>query len=215
MRMPGPPRLRPGRPPRIPEPWCWCAVLGACPANGPRGCPTPGPNLRQARGSIRPDRHGEPGPRRPQGRPHSARRQAPGTHNAHGGQSHLRPGPGGGVVIIPSALGAQELRDADWKGWSASWVSYARALQPAKPTGFKVLGARAPALQDWIVPRLTGERPAGTPSLTTVFSLIGRDQRAAQEAESDSARSTDPLDGPVPSAHDPEQEHPGPSPSQN
>ena len=121
----------------------------------------------------------------------------------------------GGLVIIPSALGAQQLPDADWKGWSASWVSYARALQPAKPTGFKVLGARAPALRDWVVPRLTGERPAGTPSLTTVFSLIGRDQRAAQEADSDSARSTDPLDGPIPSVQDAAQEHPGPSPSQN
>ena len=47
----------------------------------------------------------------------------------------------GGLVIVPSALGAQQLRDADWKGWSASWVSYARALQSAKPVGFKVLGA--------------------------------------------------------------------------
>ena len=81
----------------------------------------------------------------------------------------------GGLVIVHSALGAQQLRDAEWKGWSASWVSYARALEPAKPVGFKVLGARAPALRDWVLPRLTGERPAGTPSLTTVFGLIGRD----------------------------------------
>ena len=51
----------------------------------------------------------------------------------------------GGLILISSALGAQQLRDADWKGWGASWVSYARALQPAKPVGFKVLGARAPA----------------------------------------------------------------------
>ena len=83
----------------------------------------------------------------------------------------------GGLVVVPSTLGAQQLRDADWKGWSASWVSYARALQPAKPVGFKVLGAQAPALRDWVLPRLTGERPAGTPSLTTVFGLIGRDLR--------------------------------------
>ena len=54
-------------------------------------------------------------------------------------------------------------------------MSYTRALQTAKPVGFKVLGARAPALRDWIVPRLTGERPAGTPSLTTVFGFIERD----------------------------------------
>ena len=54
----------------------------------------------------------------------------------------------GGLVVVPSALGAQQLRDANWKGWSASWVSHARALQPAKPVGFKVLGAQAPALRD-------------------------------------------------------------------
>ena len=84
-----------------------------------------------------------------------------------------------GLVLVPSALGAQQLRDADWKGWSASWVSYARALQPTKPVGFKVLRAQAPALRDWILPRLTGERPAGTPSLTTVFGLIERDLRTA------------------------------------
>ena len=121
----------------------------------------------------------------------------------------------GGLVVVPSALGAQQLRDAGWKGWSASWVSYARALQPAKPVGFKVLGAQAPALRDWVLPRLTGERPAGTPSLTTVFGLIGRDLRAAQEAASGSARNADPPGGPAPSEPDPEPEHPSPSQSQN
>ena len=121
----------------------------------------------------------------------------------------------GGLVIVPSALGAQQLRDADWKGWSASWVSYARALQPGKPVGFKVLGAQAPALRDWVLPRLTGERPAGTPSLTTVFGLIGRDLRAAQEAAGGSATHADPQGGPTSSEPDPEPEHPTPSQSQN
>ena len=121
----------------------------------------------------------------------------------------------GGLVVVPLALGAQQLRDADWKGWSASWISYARALQPAKPVGFKVLGAQAPALRDLVLPRLTGERPAGTPSLTTVFGLIGRDLRAAQEAAGGSAKHADPPGGPAPSEPDPEPEHPGPSQSQN
>ena len=121
----------------------------------------------------------------------------------------------GGLVIVPSALGAQQLRNADWKGWSASWVSYARALQPAKPVGFKVLGAQAPALRDWLLPRLTGKRPAGPPSLTTVFGLIGRDLRAAQEAAGGSATHADPQGGPTSSEPDPEPEHPTPSQSQN
>ena len=121
----------------------------------------------------------------------------------------------GGLVVVLSALGAQQLRDADWKGWSASWVSYVWALQPAKPVRFKVLGAQAPALRDWVLPRLTGERPAGTPSLTTVFGLIGRDLREAQEAASGSARNADPPGGPTPSEPDLEPEHPGPSQSQN
>ena len=67
----------------------------------------------------------------------------------------------GGLVIVPSALGAQQLRDADWKGWSAPWVSYARALQPAKPVRFKVLGAQAPALRDWVLPRAHGRTASG------------------------------------------------------
>ena len=121
----------------------------------------------------------------------------------------------GGLVVVPSALGAQQLPDADWKGWSASWVSYTRALQPAKPVGFKVRGAQAPALRDWVLPRLTGERPAGTPSLTTVFGLIGRDLRQAQEAASGSARNADPPGGHTPSEPDLKPEHPGPSQSQN
>ena len=54
----------------------------------------------------------------------------------------------GGLVLVPSAPGAQQLRDAEWKGWSVSWKSYVRALQPARPVGFKVLGARAQALRD-------------------------------------------------------------------
>ena len=58
--------------------------------------------------------------------------------------------------------------------------------------GFKVLGARAQALRDWIVLRLTSERLAGTPSLTSVFNLIGRDLRAAHE----SARTSEPDVGP-------------------
>ena len=85
----------------------------------------------------------------------------------------------GGLVLVPSALGAQQLRDAEWKGWSGSGKSYVRALRPSHPVGFKLLGARAQALRDWIVPKLTSKRPARTPSLTTVFGLIGRDLRAA------------------------------------
>ena len=40
--------------------------------------------------------------------------------------------------MVLSALGAKQLCDADWKGWSALWPSYVRALQLAKPVGFKV-----------------------------------------------------------------------------
>ena len=94
-------------------------------------------------------------------------------------------------------------------------MSYARALQPAKPVGFKVLGAWAPALRDWIIPRLNGERPAGTPSLTTVFGLIERDLRTAQEAASNSAQSHDAQDGPARAELESEPENPGPSQSQN
>ena len=74
---------------------------------------------------------------------------------------------------------------------------------------------QAPALRDWIVPRLTGERPARTPSLTTVFGLIGHDLRAVQEATSESVRSTNPLDGPAPTEPDPGPGHPGLSQSRN
>ena len=34
----------------------------------------------------------------------------------------------GGLVLVPLAPGAEHLRDAEWKGWSASWKSYVRAL---------------------------------------------------------------------------------------
>ena len=95
-------------------------------------------------------------------------------------------------MLVPSALEAQQLRDTDWKGWSASWKSYAKALQRARPVGRKVLGERGHALCDWIVPRLTGEKVAGTPSLTTVFGLIGRDLRAAQECAGTSAPEVSP-----------------------
>ena len=98
----------------------------------------------------------------------------------------------GGLVLVPLAIGAQQLRDAEWKGSSASRKSYVRALQPARPVGFKVLGARAQALGDWIVPRLPGERPAGTPSLTTVFGLIKCDLRATQDSASTWAPDVSP-----------------------
>ena len=94
-------------------------------------------------------------------------------------------------------------------------MSYVRALQPVRSKGFKVLGARAQALRDWIVPRLTGERPAGTPSLTIVFSLIGRDVRAAQEAANTSAPDVSPQGEPTPAEPSPEPEDHGSSPSQN
>ena len=121
----------------------------------------------------------------------------------------------GGLVLIPSALGAQQLRDADWKGWSASWVTYARALQPAKLVGFNVLGARAPPLRDWVLLRLTGKRPVGTSSLTTVFGLIERDLRAAQWAAGNSTQTRGPHDGPTPAELESAPESPGPSQSQN
>ena len=94
-------------------------------------------------------------------------------------------------------------------------MSYARALQPAKPVGFKVLGARAPALRDWVLPRLTGDGLAGTPSLTTVFGLIERDLRAAQGVVGTLAQSRGPHDVPTPAELESEPESSGPSPSQN
>ena len=60
------------------------------------------------------------------------------------------------------------------------------------------MGVQAPALPDWIFPRLTGERPAGTPSLTSVFSLIGRDLRVARESARTSEMDVDPQDEPAP-----------------
>ena len=77
------------------------------------------------------------------------------------------------LLSVPSAFEAQMLRDAEWKGWGvrdAEWKgwsvgckSYVKALQPARPVGFKVLGAQGPALRDWIVPMLSAKRPVGTP----------------------------------------------------
>ena len=48
--------------------------------------------------------------------------------------------------LVLSASGAKMLWDAQWKGWSVGWKSYVKALQPARPAGFKVLGAQTPAL---------------------------------------------------------------------
>ena len=62
-----------------------------------------------------------------------------------------------GPVLVPLGPEAQLLRDAKWKGWSVGWNTYVRALQPSRHAGFKVLGTRALALWDWIVPRLTDE----------------------------------------------------------
>ena len=42
------------------------------------------------------------------------------------------------------------------------------------------------------MPRLNGERPAGTPSLSSVLSLIGRDLRAAQKAANSWAPDVSP-----------------------
>ena len=95
------------------------------------------------------------------------------------------------LVLVPSTSGAQALRDPEWKGWSVAWRSYAKAVQPARPTGFKVMGARAPALRNRIIPRLTGERPTGTPSLTSVFGILGKDLRATQA----STRVPEPAPG--------------------
>ena len=104
----------------------------------------------------------------------------------------------GGLALVPLAPGAQQLRDAERKGWCVSWKSSAGALQPVRPLGFIVLGARAQALCDWIVPRLNGERQAGTPSLTTMFCVIGRDLCAAQEFASTSTPDVSPQGEPTP-----------------
>ena len=166
MRMPGLPRPCPGRSPRIPEPWCWYASAWCMSREVPPKPPHP-----RSKSASSGDRY----------TPVDTAGLDLGDHRAiltpPGGKPLVIATPmvakatydraRGGLVIVPSALGAQQLRDADWKGWSASWVSYVRALQPAKPVGFKVLGAQAPALRDWVIPRLSGERPAGTPSLTT------------------------------------------------
>ena len=45
----------------------------------------------------------------------------------------------GELVVVPSNPGFQQLWDIEWKGWSASWKSYVRAPQPARPVGFKVV----------------------------------------------------------------------------
>ena len=50
------------------------------------------------------------------------------------------------------------------------------------PCGFQGPGGAGPGPAGLDSPRLTGERQAGTPSLTSVFGLIGRDLRAAQES---------------------------------
>ena len=48
-------------------------------------------------------------------------------------------------------------------------------------------------MRDWIVLKLTGERPAGTPSLTKLFGLIERDVRAAHETADTSAQDVSPC----------------------
>ena len=99
--------------------------------------------------------------------------------------------------MIPSALGAQQLRNADWKGWSASWVSHVQALKPAKPVSFKVLGARAPALREWVLLRLTGERPAGIPSLTTVWASLSETCERSKGQLATRREAAAPTTGPL------------------
>ena len=62
------------------------------------------------------------------------------------------------------------------------------------PCGLQGLGAQALAPRDWIIPRLTSEWPAGTPSLTSVFGLIGRDLRAAHVSAQVPGPDADPLE---------------------
>ena len=197
MRMPGLPRPRPGRCPRIPGLWCWCANARCISHGVPQWPPPPPVQICVKRGDWY--------------APVDTARMDLGDHRATltppGGTPLIIATPmvakatynktRGGLALVPSAPGAQQLRDADGKGWSATWVSYVRALQPVRPVGFKVRGARAQALRDWIVPRLTGKGPAGTPSLTTVFGLIGCDLRAAQQATNNLALDDDPRTGPL------------------
>ena len=79
--------------------------------------------------------------------------------------------------------------------------SYVRALQLARPAGFKVVGAQAWVLRDWIVPGFSGEKPARTPSRTSVFTLIRRHLRAAQEFARVSEPDVDPRDEPALEGH--------------
>ena len=61
---------------------------------------------------------------------------------------------------------------------------------------FEFLGAQVQALRDCMVPKLTGEQPGGTPFLTTVVGLIGRDWRASQESADASAPNGGPQNEP-------------------
>ena len=60
------------------------------------------------------------------------------------------------------------------------------------------------------MPRLTGELPSGTPSLTRVFSLKGRNLRAAQEAANKSAPEVSPQKEPTPAQLSPWPDDHGP-----
>ena len=52
------------------------------------------------------------------------------------------------LVPVPTALGAEALRNAGRKCWSIGWKSYMKALHPLRPTGFKVLREQASILRD-------------------------------------------------------------------
>ena len=74
------------------------------------------------------------------------------------------------LVLVPSASGDQMLRDAEWKGWSVGRKSCVKALQPARPAGFKSPGGAGPGPAGLDSPEAHWP---GTPSLTSVFGLIG------------------------------------------
>ena len=211
MRMPRLSRPDPGQCPRTPGLGCWCANARCMSRKVPQQPPPPRCRSASSGGTGIP-RWTRPGwtsgTTRPPPPPPPARGYTPGHRHAHGGQGHLRQDTGG-TGAGPLGLGSPAA-DAEWKGMSATWVSYGRALQPVRPIGFEFLGVKAQALRDWIVPKLTGERTAGTPSLTRVFSLIGRDVRAAQEAANSAAWDVSPQDEPTPAELGPQPEDLGP-----
>ena len=73
---------------------------------------------------------------------------------------------------VQARLAARSGRRLAWKGWGVAWWGYAKQLQLSRPVTYKLKDPQVEAIWDWLLPKLAGGRPAGTPCLTEVFGAI-------------------------------------------